>query len=413
MTGRGHPLARSTVRAIHVLLIVVVTVAPVAAQTAAEAPVAPGRSWVTLGGELTAVYGSDDPGFFNYATYAYDPLRNVRLVFDVSMRPAQRLEILSQVRTDGLSQARVTALYVRVRPWLGRDVNLQIGRVPTAFGLFGRNGYGSDSALIGRPLAYSYLVSLRADAVPASAADVIRFRGRGWRSSFPRGDTTPRRGLPLVNTDTWDTGAQVRVATRRLEWVGAVTLGSLGNPRVDDDNDGRSLSTRATVRVSPGVVVGASAARGAYLSRTLDNVLGGTSPTTRLTQRAGGLDLELARGRWTARGEVLVSRWALPAFTGATASTDVTAMSLWGEGRLRLWPGLDAALRVERLHFGDIATEAGLQPWEADVTRVEPGLAFTPMRHVRLKVAVQRNRRPLAGRIRHDTLVAAQAALWF
>ncbi len=368
---------------------------------------------ISVGGEVTATYGSDDPGFFNYATYAYDPLRNVRVVFDVSVRPLRPIEVLAQVRTDGLSQARMAALYLRVRPWRARDIDLQAGRVPTAFGLFGRAAYGGDSALVGRPLPYGYLLSLRRDAAPATADDLLRMRGRGWLSNFPRGNIAPDRGLPIVNTDTWDTGVQLRLANPRLSWVGAVTVGSLGSPQLDDDNGGRALSTRLTARLHPGLVFGVSGAQGAYLSRTLDGDLAAGESTARLRQRAAGADVEFSAGRWLARGEVIASRWALPAFTGSTMTPVVTALAAWAEGRVRLLPGLDLGLRVERLDFGDVATPAGIQPWEAPVTRVETGVAFSPIRHARLKLAAQHNRRPLGGRVRQDTLFAAQVALWF
>lgn len=394
-------------------VLLVFTVGPAAAQPP-DVPAGGGNAdRVTVAGELTATYGSEDPGFFNYATYAYDPLRNLRLVLDASVRPLRHVELLAQLRTDGLSQARMAALYVRVRPWLSREIDVQAGRVPTAFGLFGRNGYGSDSPLVGRPLAYGYLVSLRSDAVPARSDDLLRMRGRGWLSSFPRGNTAADRGLPIVNTDTWDTGVQVRVANARVAWVGAVTAGSLGSPRLDDDNDGRAVSTRVTARLHPGLVLGVSGAQGAYLTRALADTLGSGQSIARLRQRAAGVDAELSAGRWMARGEVLASRWALPAFTGTTATPEVTAMAGWLEGRVRVLPGLDLGLRVERLAFGDIATGTGKEPWEAPVTRVESGLAFSPLRHLRLKVAAQHNRRPLGGRIRQDTLVAAQAGVWF
>lgn len=368
---------------------------------------------ISVGGELTATYGSEDPGFFNYATYAYDPLRNVRVVFDASVRPARQLELLAQVRTDGVSQARMAALYLRVRPWRSRDIDLQAGRVPTAFGLFGRTAYGADSALIGRPLPYAYLLSLRRDAVPDTAADLVRMRGRGWRSSFPRGNTAPDRGLPIVNTDTWDTGVQLRLANTRVAWVGAITVGSLGSPRLEDDNAGRALSTRLTTRLHPGLVVGMSAAQGAYLSRTLDDGLRAGESTARLWHRAVGVDAEFSAGRWLARGELIASRWALPAFTGSSTTSVVTSLAGWGEGRVRLLPGFDAGLRVERLAFGDVMTTGGIQPWEAPVTRVETGVAYSLIRHARLKLAAQHNQRPLGGRIRRDTLFAAQVSVWF
>lgn len=399
-------------RTLSALLLVVVAADEVGAQAPPDARPT-GADRIAVGGELTATYGSLDPGFFNYATYAYDPLRNVRVVFDASLRPVRYVELLAQVRTDGLSQARMSALYVRIRPWSNRSVDLQVGRVPTAFGVFGRNGYGGDSPLITRPLAYSYLLSLRRNAVPATATDLLRMRGRGWLSSFPLGVTRPDRGAPIVNTDVWDTGVQLRLGHGRLEWAGAITTGSLGSPRLGDDNDGRGRSTRLTWRWRPGLTVGASAAEGAYLSSDLESVLPSGETVERYRQQAVGADIEASAGRWAVRGELLHSRWRLPPLLGDRDSRYVASMVWWGEGRVRVIAGLDLAVRGEHLGFSTFATTDGVEPWEAPVTRVEGGVAFTPFRHVRVKGGVQRNRRPLGGRVRHDTLLAAQLAVWF
>lgn len=403
----GPPL----VRALWTVLFVAAA-ADAGAQPPAETS-APASDRIAIGGEITATYGSLDPGFFNYATYAYDPLRNVRVVFDASVRPMRQVELLAQVRTDGLSQARMAALYLRIRPWADRLVDLQVGRVPTVFGLFGRNGYGADSALVTRPLAYSYLLSLRRDAVPTALTDVLRMRGRGWLSSFPRGNTTPARGLPLVNTDMWDTGVQLRLGHGPIEWAGAVTTGSLGSPRFGDDNDGRARSTRLTWRWRPGLVLGASAAEGAYLSSALDPLLPPGDRAGDYRQRALAADVEVSGGRWLARGEVLHSRWRVPPLTGEADARRLGSTAWWGEARVRLMAGLDLAVRGERLGFSTVTAATGDQPWEAPVTRVESGLAFVPFRHVRVKLGAQRNRRPLGGRVRHDTLLAAQVAVWF
>ena len=83
------------------------------------------------------------------------------------------------------------------------------GRVPPTFGAFPRRTYASDNLLIGYPLAYQYLTSLRPDAVPANADELLRMRGRGWLSNFSLGNLTPARGVPLVTAFRWDTGVQV------------------------------------------------------------------------------------------------------------------------------------------------------------------------------------------------------------
>jgi hypothetical protein len=69
-----------------------------------------------------------------------------------------------------------------------------------------------------------------------------------WMSNFTVGDPTPRPGLPIVNTSEWDTGVQVHGAVGVFDWTGAVTAGSLSDPRFRDNNSGRNVSGRVVVR---------------------------------------------------------------------------------------------------------------------------------------------------------------------
>ena len=72
----------------------------------------------------------------------------------------------------------------------------------------------------------------------------------GWRR-IRLGNRTQDRGLPFVNSVRWDTGVQVHGVNGMIEWTGAVTTGSLSNPRVDDDNDGRQVAGRVVLRPAP------------------------------------------------------------------------------------------------------------------------------------------------------------------
>jgi hypothetical protein len=290
---------------------------------------------------------------------------------------------------------------------------VQLGRVPPTFGLLGATGYGADNPLVSRPLAYGYLTSLRRDALPRTVADLVQMRGRGWLSQFPLGNLAPDRGLPLIDAEHWDTGVQGRVNAGPVEWIASVTTGSLPSPRVKDDNGGRSLQTRVVFRPHPAVAVGASGARGAYLSRTIESAVGPGEDVDSFRQRAVATDLAVSAGRWELRGEVIRTSWSLPAPSDPRLRPALTALALWGEGRVRVWPGVDLTVRGERLTFGEVDTAQGPTPWEAAVSRVEGGVAAAVHRRVRLKVAWQRDWRPLGGRVRHDSLVAGQIAVWF
>src|SRR4029077_18691690 len=121
-------------------------------------------------------------------------LRMLRLELTASLRAGSHLSLLGEVRSqntfgfDPLSiqmhAPQVYALYLRIRPWTRRRFDLQVGRVPPTFGAFPRRSYEADNPLIGDTLAYQYLTSLRPDAVPANADELLSMRGRGWLANY-------------------------------------------------------------------------------------------------------------------------------------------------------------------------------------------------------------------------------------
>jgi hypothetical protein len=150
------------------------------------------------------------------------------------------------------------------------------------FGAFGRRSYGaSENPLIGYPLAYQYLTSLRPNAIPASADDLLEMRARGWQASYPIGAADEAPGVPLVSAYRWDTGVQAHGVAGPINASVAVTVGTLSNPRVDDDNRGRQVSGRIGWTPIAGLALGASGARGEFLTRSIGDAseaVFGTSP---------------------------------------------------------------------------------------------------------------------------------------
>jgi hypothetical protein len=374
-------------------------------------PVSIGDGRMVIGAEVSATLSNEDPGFFNYTDYEYSALRNFRFGVTAQVRATRRLQFLGEIRVDHGDRLQPFALYARIRPWPERNFDIQVGRIPPTFGAFARGTYGTSNMLIGTPLAYQYLTSLRPDALPSVPDDLVRMRGRGWLANYPLGNKDPDRGLPVINGFRWDTGVQVHGVNGLIEWTGAVTTGSLSNPRVDDDNGGRQIAGRAVLRPAAALALGASVSRGAFLSRNLSSVLDEWSDVENAVQNAIGVDAEYSAGRFLGRSEMIWAQWTLP-MPGVRREVELEAMSLLAEARYRIFPGFHVAGRAERLGFNRIQTTSGRIDWDAAVRRFEVGASYAIIRNVIVKASWQRNLRD-GGRILREDLGAVQAVYWF
>jgi hypothetical protein len=283
------------------------------------------------------------------------------------------------------------------------------------FGAYTRRGYAPSEPILGVPLGYQYLLTVRPDAVPASADDVLRQRGAGWRVRYPVGAATPGAGLPLVNAFRWDAGVQARLGSEEgiLQASVAVSQGSLSNPRLRDDNGGKQVAARLAARPAGGLVLGLSAARGAYLADTATAaVVAFTGRRMRDRQTGVGCDVEYSRGYWLLRAEAIWARWDVPAVRAPELGRPLGAVAVFAEGRYRLAPGLTLGARAEALRFDRIRGTGGEAPWEAAVTRLEGGVAYALHRHAILKGGYQHDWRD-GGFVRAQGFAAAQLLLWF
>lgn len=399
------------------------------APSAARAQVLPTRpieianGAITIGAEATVTIGAKDEnsaghpgGYFNFTDYEHNALRMLRLSITGMWRPSSRLAFLTELRSEDRERFRPYALYVRVRPWKDRPFDVQAGQIPPVFGAFARRSYSSDNPLIGYPLAYQYLTSLRPDAVPSSADDLLAMRGRGWLAKYPVGDQGGDPGVPLISAYRWDTGVEAHFGTEHFDAAAAVTQGTLSNPRVRDDNDGRQWSGRGAWKPRPGLVAGVSFARGEFLTRQISDTYAAWLGRRSYSQQAVGLDAEYSRDYWLIRGEAIRSQWTLPALGLPLISNPLVARSAFIESRYRFTPRFFAAARLDGLTFSKVRGEryfGGLPTtWDAPVGRVEAGGGVYLQRNLTLRAVVQRNWRD-GGRVRQRTFVAGQISYWF
>jgi hypothetical protein len=389
------------------------------AQTAAaqlpEGPyVAPGGR-VTLAGEFSATAGPHDTtAFFNYDDYNHDALRTVRVRLLGEWRVSSQLAFLGELRSENNDSLAAAALYMRWKPWTDHGFDVQVGRIPPVIGAFARHAYGRDNLVIGTPLAYQYLTSLRPDALPATYDDVLRMRARGWRPSYPIGSQAIEPGISLASAFRWDTGVETHWQGGWLDLSAALTRGSPAVPVVRETNSGLQWSGRVALTSVPGLTVGFSAARGDWID---DNALNLLLPAQRTSssQTLLGTDFEFGRSALLMRGEWLSTVFNLPIAAATPVATSLGASSGFVEGRYRWTPRWQTSARAERLGFTSLPStlDPNLRlPWDAPVTRIEGVVGYRALRNLEVRGGWQYDWRD-GGRVTERGYPTGQVLYWF
>jgi hypothetical protein len=363
--------------------------APAFAQVRPESSI-----WTRLSFDVaaSATLSPPDPGaFFSYTDYERDETRLARVRLLTDWRLRHDLAFVAEVRTANVDGLEGAAWYLRWQPFGRRDLTVQAGRIPPLVGAFPRRAYDRQNVVVGSPLAYQYLTSLRPDALPATTDDILRMRGRGWQPFYPIGSAASGPGIPLVSASRWDTGVEAHWTRGILEFAGALTLGSPAVPVIRETNDGRAYAARVAVAVPAGPTIGASAGAGAWVDRKATAALppgagddGG--------QRIAAIDAEYGTGRWLFRAEALRSRFEVPVASNRTAAV-LHAWSSFGEARYRWHPRWQIGGRVEQLGFSRLqsASTGAWTTWDAPVRRVEIAVASRLTRTLEVRVGWQQN----------------------
>jgi hypothetical protein len=397
------------------------------AQLLPSAPLSFGGGRVVMSGSVSAsIAPSDDRAYYNLTGYNNDILRLFEVSFDASVRLASRADIV--VGVDGLTpidhwswNGYAPSLHLAVRPWAQRPFTIRAGIVEPPFGAFLRRTYGRGNLLIGYPLGYQYASTVRPDAFPASTDDLLWLpggrvsrRGLGAVTRYSLGDTYRGPGLSLVNPFGWNPGVEVEAGRNTLRGSLALLRGGISNRyhREGASDSGWTVDGRLEARPTPGLVLGTSLAYGGYVDDewrpTADTAVYNRTPR----ETALGFDAEYSRAYWLVRGEAILGRRTVPAFSAPYLADPLHAGWLMVEGRYKLFPGMYVAGRVERLSFSTVAGSTTTESWDAPVTRLEVGGGYSITRNVLGKISYQHNARESHWYPRQQ-LVAAQVVLWF
>jgi hypothetical protein len=265
--------------------------------------------------------------------------------------------------------------------------SLVAGRYLNNFGRFPQRFLGPDNPLIGEPLLYTYATSLAATQVPASAADLVRQRGRGLATRFA-GYPGAVRGQQIVSNVWYLNGLKLDGVHKRLAYSAGLSNEVVSTANFFDINDDKTVTVHVGYKPDISLGVGASYSNGAYLEQAVF-----ANPATlrlklsRFRQRTFGVDVDYAKGHFSFFGEYIHNSWDTP-----NVADGLDSNGFFVEPRYKLMPGLAVVARWEQIHFNDIAGPIGPTPWENDVQRVELGLSYAIERDLLAKVSHQWNR---------------------
>jgi hypothetical protein len=373
--------------------------------SAASAQWLPSHPVTWLGGRLVvsgdasvSMSTSDHDTYFNYGDYDYDMMRLVRLGLAATLRLGTRVTVGVEVRGEGATEEWDWRVYpvtsfIQVRPFGRSSVAVAAGIVPPAFGAFMQRRYGADNLLVGYPLAYQYTTAVRADAIPATADEVIHNRARGWAPRYTIGAPRGVSGIPLVSSTGWDPGLMVSAGRGLARLTVAVTRGGMAAPGSASWGGRWEVTARGEFRPTPGLIVGVSGAHGAFLADSLTPIVETAVANRDPRESAFGADLEYSRGYWLVRAETIVSSRTYPAFRSPYTTDPLNTVAVEAEARYRILPGLYAAARIGHVSFGWIEGSSVTTSWDADVTRFETGLGYSLTRNVLMKAVYQYNTR--------------------
>ena len=108
--------------------MVVAFAAGASAQALPEEPISLAGGHIVLGAEIMATFAPEDPGFFNYTSYEFSSLRNLRMGLAAEVRANDHVQLLTEVRLDQGDVLEAYGLFVRIRPWPARRFDLQVRR---------------------------------------------------------------------------------------------------------------------------------------------------------------------------------------------------------------------------------------------------------------------------------------------
>ncbi|HMI32300.1 MAG TPA: hypothetical protein VK527_11240 [Candidatus Limnocylindrales bacterium] len=349
---------------------------------------------VNFQGHLDLVGASrNDQNGINNLNFGENPFHTARIRLFADAPIQEHVHVFTEfLYDDDAMFARLFGGFVRLSDPKGRDIHLEVGKIPLHLGAYPNRAYAPKNNLIGAPLMYQYHTNVRNDQVPTRGDDIVANQGLGYRSNY----MTPGLAgvgydngwaLPILYENCWDFGAVVIGTLSPLEFAVGATNGTAGAPLMSDYNDGKQVLARIGFAPTPWLRAGVSGSRGPYLMETLNEDLPPGRTADDYMQKLASADLELSYGHGVLYSEFL-RNWFESPFIG-----DLELSAWYVEGKYTVLPGWYVAARFDRMVFDDVSlSTGGVAAWDADLWKREIGIGFKPSTRLVAKLVHQESR---------------------
>ncbi len=315
-----------------------------------------------------------------------------RLTTFLDAQLGPRTYAFAQVRVDrgfdpedsGL-RVRLDEYALRLAPWGGRHLNLQLGKFATVIGNWvNRHGAWTDP-FVTAPLPYDNLTPLwDTQAVPASAT-LLR-----WAHVRPGLQPTTfavekDRRFPIVWGPSYAIGAAASGEIGHFRYATEAKLGSLSSrpdawPHAAEQINHPTVSVRLGYRPNPMWDFGVSASDGVYLREYAGVTVPAGLSRANYRQRVIAQDVAFAWRHVQVWAEIFASRFEIPGIG------DGDTIAGYAEVRYKFTPQFSGAVRWGRQFYGLISNAGEFVRWGRETSRIDLAPAFRFSSHLQLKL---------------------------
>lgn len=334
-----------------------------------------------------ALIFADGPNLFNPRLNLY---LDAQLGAQVYLFAAARADRGFDPSEEG-AQWHLEEYALRIRPWLNRRFDLQLGKFPTVVGNWVERHDSWDNPFVSAPLPYENLTAIW-DTVAARSLSTLLVWAHlspGVPGNVSYDDKLPR--IPVIWGPSYASGAALAGTAGKVDYAFELkNAAPSSRPQAWDVSQTQwqhpTVSGRLGYRPDERWNLGFSASVGSYLRPAAEPTVAPGYNLDQYREILLGQDLGFAWHHFQLWAELFEVRFAIPRVGHADT------VSYYFEGKYKFTPQFFGALRWNQQLFGTLRDSAGNPtPWGQDIWRIDigPGYRFTAHTQLKLQYSLQ------------------------